>query len=166
MQLTINRVGTTPVILILAIPSCWSHPSITPHRLVAVCCVICWLFHEVPPLSCHYPQIHVYIGTTFGSLTASPPLRSFPTISDDIQCIVGSTEPLKHSSGWLKGYFQFPTSYSAKTWCHDSKATATQPPSREPPTTAAPPPNKSAESSDEVDCGAAQRPLWMAAVHG
>jgi hypothetical protein len=61
------------------------HPSITPHQLVAVCCVICRLFHEVPPHSCHYPLIHVYIGTTFGSLTASPPLRSIPTISDDFR---------------------------------------------------------------------------------
>ena len=34
----------------------------------------------------------------------------------------------------------------------------------EPPTTPAPPPNESAESADEVGCGAAQWPLWMAAV--
>ena len=35
----------------------------------------------------------------------------------------------------------------------------------EPPMTAAPPPNESAESADEVGCGAARWPLWMAAVH-
>ena len=41
MQLTINGVGTTTNILIIAIPSRRIHPSIIPHQLVAVCCVIC-----------------------------------------------------------------------------------------------------------------------------
>ena len=56
MQLTINGVGTTPVTLILAIPSRRIHPSITPHQLVAVCCVICRLFHEVPPVDDEYNE--------------------------------------------------------------------------------------------------------------
>jgi len=94
-------------------------------RLLFHLSIISWSTFPFVPL----PQIHVYIGTTFGSSTASPPLRSIPMIFDDIRCIWSTTEPLKHSSGWLKGYFQYPTSFSAKTRCHDSKATATQPPS-------------------------------------
>jgi len=109
MQLTINGVGTTPVTLILDIPSCRIHPNIIPHQ--------------------------------------------FP-------CIWSTMESLKHSSGWLMGYFHYPTSYSAKSRCHDSKATATQPLSRP-----RPPPPPANESADEVDCVVARRPLWMAAVH-
>ena len=41
MHAPLGGVGTTPVTLILAIPSRQIHPSITPHQLVAVCCVIC-----------------------------------------------------------------------------------------------------------------------------
>jgi len=41
MQLTINEVGMTPVILILAIPSLRIHSNINPHQCVAICCVIC-----------------------------------------------------------------------------------------------------------------------------
>ena len=51
MQLTINEVGTTPVINILAIPSHPTHPNIIPHQFFAVCCVICPLFHEISPHS-------------------------------------------------------------------------------------------------------------------
>ena len=80
MHAPLNGVGTPPVIDILAIPSRQIHPNIIPHQLTAVCCVICRLFHEVPAFSCHYPLIHVYIGTTFGSLTTSPPPRLNPTI--------------------------------------------------------------------------------------
>ena len=84
MQLTINEVGTTPVINILAIPSHLTHPNIIPHQFFAVCCVICPLFHEISPHSCHYPLIHVYISTAFDSSTASLPLRSKLTVPDDI----------------------------------------------------------------------------------
>jgi hypothetical protein len=64
-------------------------------------------------------------------LRLSAQFRRFPTISDAYPMrLWGSTEPLKHSSGWLKGYFQYPTSYSVKIRAGDSKAAATQPPSR------------------------------------
>ena len=76
------------------------------------------------------PLIRAVYYYRFYSSTTSPPLRMAWLIPDDIRSIWGSMEPLKHSSGWLKGNFYYPTSYSAKTRCHDSKATATQPPSR------------------------------------
>ena len=64
-------------------------------------------------------------------LRLSAQFRRFPTISDAYPMrLWGSTEPLKHSSGWLKGYFHYPTSYSVKIRAGDSKAAATQPPSR------------------------------------
>jgi hypothetical protein len=81
----LNGVGTPPAILILAIPSCQIHPSIIPHQLVAVCCVICRLFHEVPSISCHTLSFVQYITTDF---TVRPLLRlyacsrRFLTISD------------------------------------------------------------------------------------
>ena len=53
MHAPLNGVNTTPVIPILAIPLRRIHPTIIPRQLVAVCCVICRLFHEVPPISCH-----------------------------------------------------------------------------------------------------------------
>jgi hypothetical protein len=40
MLAPLNGVGTTPAILILAIPSRQIHPIIIPRQLVAVCCVI------------------------------------------------------------------------------------------------------------------------------
>ena len=141
MQLTINWVGTT-------IPSRRIHPNIILHQLVTVCCVICRLFHEVPAFSCHHPLIHVYnISTAFHCSTASPPLHSIPKIPNDILCIWGTPEPqLMVYSQYLLSY-----SYSAKTRCHDSRYLAPEPP-----------PN---ESADEVDCIAAWRRLWMAAIH-
>jgi len=74
MQLTINGLGTTPNILILAIPSRRIHPNIMPHQLVAVCCVICRLFHEVPAFPASSPSFMHYITT---DLTVRPLLRLF-----------------------------------------------------------------------------------------
>ena len=129
MHAPLNGVGTTPVTLILAIPSRRIHPSIPPSissRLLCHLSIISWSTSHFLP----YPQIRALYYPRFYSSTTSPPFRSILTIPDNIRCIWGSTEPLKHSSGWLKGYFQYSTSYSAKTHVGDSKATATQPPSR------------------------------------
>ena len=63
MHAQLNGVNTTPVIPILAIPSRRIHTNIIPHQLVAVCCVICRLFHEVPPISCHPLSFVHYITT-------------------------------------------------------------------------------------------------------
>ncbi len=63
MHAPLSGVGTTPVTLILAIPLRRIHPSIPPHQLVAVCCVICRLFHELPPHSCHTLSFVHYIAT-------------------------------------------------------------------------------------------------------
>ena len=65
MHAPLNGVGTTPAILILAIPSRRIHPTIIPRQLVAVCCVICRLFHELPPHSCHTLSFLHYITTDF-----------------------------------------------------------------------------------------------------
>ena len=72
MHAPLNGVGTTPVTLILAIPSRRIHPSIIPRQLVAVCCVICQLYHEVPPISCHTLSFVHYVTTDF---TVRPLLR-------------------------------------------------------------------------------------------
>jgi len=130
MHAPLTGVGTPPAILILAIPSRRIHPSITPCQLVTICCVICRLFHETSPhLSIiswgtspflPYPLIHV-IGTTFGSLTTSPPFRSKLTILNDIPCIWSTTEHLEYSSDQLIGRFYHTTPYCAKTWCHDPR---------------------------------------------
>ena len=122
MHAPLNGVGTTPVTLILAIPSRRIHPSIIPRQLEAVCCVICrlsiisWITSPFLP----YPLtlICALYYHRFYSSTTSPPLRSLTPIPNHILSIWGSTEPLEHSSGRLKGYFQYPTSYSAKTQCH------------------------------------------------
>jgi len=164
-QSTINGVGTTPVTLILAIPSRRIHPSITPHRLVAVCCVICWLFHEVYPIhaKCQYPQIHVYWYhiLQFDRFSASPlnsdEFRPYPMhmrLNGASKTLIRLIEGVLPISHLIQG----------KNTCRRQQSDCYSAP--EPPTTAAPPPNESAESADEVDCSAAQRPLWMAAVHG
>ena len=60
MHLTINEVGTPHIILILAIPSRITRPTIIPHQFVAVCCDICrLLFHEISPNSCHIIRIFI-----------------------------------------------------------------------------------------------------------
>jgi hypothetical protein len=72
---TMNEVGTTPIIHILAIPSLRTHPTIIPHQLAAVCCVVCWLFHEIYTLSMPYPLIIAYkLGpiSLFDHFSASP----------------------------------------------------------------------------------------------
>ena len=87
MHAPLNGVGTTPVTLILAIPSRRIHPSITPHQLVAVCCVICQLFHELPPHSCHTLSFVHYITT---DSTVRPLLclsAQFWRFADNIRCI-------------------------------------------------------------------------------
>ena len=58
MHAPLNGVGMPP-----AIPSRRIHPSIIPHQLVAVCCVICRLFHELPPHSFHTLSFVHYIAT-------------------------------------------------------------------------------------------------------
>ena len=105
MHPTINGVGTTPIINILAIPSRRIHPSITPrqYQLVTICCVIYRLFHETSPFSCHYPHIHALYYYRFDSSATSPPLRSILTIPFNIRCILGSTEPLNTHPVNLRG---------------------------------------------------------------
>ena len=85
MHAPLSGVGTTPVTLILAIPLRRIHPSIIPHQLVAVCCVICRLFHEIYPISSTTPLFVQYITTNFTVrplLRLSARFRRFPTISD------------------------------------------------------------------------------------
>ena len=107
MHAPLNRVGATPVINILTIPSGRIHPNIIACQLVAICCVICQLFHELSPFSCHHPLIHVYINMPYDRRTM---------------------EPLEHSSDQLIGCFYHTTTpYSAKIPAGDSKATASQP---------------------------------------
>jgi hypothetical protein len=69
-----NEVGMTPIIHILAIPSLRTHPTIIPHQLAAVCCVVCWLFHEIYPIHA-YPLIIAHkLGpiSLFDHFSASP----------------------------------------------------------------------------------------------
>ena len=69
MHAPLNGVGMPP-----AIPSRRIHPSIIPHQLVAVCCVICRLFHEIYPISSTTPLFVQYITTNF---TVRPLLRLY-----------------------------------------------------------------------------------------
>ena len=50
MHAPLNGVGMTPVINILAIPSRRIHSTITPHHLVAICCVIDDYFMKYLPI--------------------------------------------------------------------------------------------------------------------
>ena len=108
------------------------NPSSRQFQLVTVCCVICRLFQETSPFSCHYPLIHALYYYRFDSSAASPPLRSILTIPDDIRCILGST--LKHSSRYLRGISIIPPHTVQK---HSAKTAKRPLLSPEPPTTAA-----------------------------
>ena len=74
MHAPLNGVDATPVILILAISSRRIHPTITAHHLVAVCCVICRLFHEICPIHAITPKF-TYI--LIRHMTVRPLLRLF-----------------------------------------------------------------------------------------
>jgi len=86
MHAPLNGVDTTPVILILAIPSRQIHPTITPHHLVAVCCVICRLsiIHEIYPIHANTPKF-TYILILHFTVRPLPCLsaqiRRYPMIS-------------------------------------------------------------------------------------
>jgi len=86
MHAPLNGVDTTPVILILAIPLRRIHPTITPHHLVTICCVICRLFHEIYPIHANTPKFTYILirHITYNSSTASPPFRSKLMVPDDI----------------------------------------------------------------------------------
>ena len=153
MHAPLSGVGTTPVTLILAIPLRRIHPSIPPHQLVAICCVICRLFHELPPIPSHsciiLPQI-----LQFDHFSASPldsdDSRQYPMHMR----LDGASKTLIRL---IEGVFPIFDLIQCKNTCRRQQSDRYSAP--EPPTTAAPPPNESAESADEVDCGAAQRPL-------
>jgi len=141
MHAPLNGVGATPVINILTIPSGRIHPNIIAYQLVAICCVICQLFHELSPFSCHHPLIHVYINTTYDCSTAPTP--HYWTLLRPID--------------WLFLSYYHPI--QCKNTCQRQQSHCFSAPER--PTTTASPQNQSAESADEVDCVAARsRSEW------